>query len=171
MRDRDSPRAELYDLFVDTTGTVHRTEAPRCGTVFTDAAGSAQGYWFPVVGQQAYSEGSDLFVGPTPFTSSVYAISMETSDTGVRPHLYRYLPATGLVNRRADLIRDEQVYCFDTFYLYDGAAQAALDPSIDCSILFQLTSGGTRLATQTRNSPRCGSGPFSFDGTPTLFGR
>ncbi len=166
-----SERSQFVDLFADFTRTVVRTEEPKCGTAYSDVPGAAQGRWFGPGGTRA-SEGLNLYLGPSAFTSQLQVFSMGTSVPGIRPGAYVYQPRdTGLVNRRFRDVADGQVHCFESLYQREADARAGRNPYQGITVLIQVIDSGQSVRIEPRQTTTCGAGPWSLTSTAVTFQR
>ncbi len=167
----DSPdKTSMFNLLLDSSRTVLRTEAPRCGSVYHDVVGSAQGNWFaPVVTQ---SEGPQLYLGPSTFTDNVYDFSIGTSVPSVTAGLYRYIPSSsGTINRKFSDITNDDVYCFETFYRNERDAWDRVAAVTDFTLLVQRRNSGASVAVERRAQGTCGTGPWTMSAGAAVFDR
>jgi hypothetical protein len=170
------PAAEqekLLGRFSDFTGTILRTEDPRCGTVYRDVAGTAQGHWF-AVGKFTHvmNEAPHLFLGPSGLTSNVQELSVGTSLTGVRGGGYKFHQQEGgQVNRRFTEIVDNQVYCYETLFRDARTAEQHTNPVAGVTVLLRLAPGGSNVTLEGRAADSCGSGPWSLGSHAVEFER
>ena len=164
-------KTSLLDLVLDSTESVHRTEAPRCGTVFHDVVGSAQGHWFQP-GNNAMGEGPHLYLGPDPFLANVYAFSIGTTVTDVTAGLYRYVAAaSGSVNPPFANIKDDAVYCFDNIYRATLDARDQKNAVSGLNFLVQRRNAGASVAVEKRMATSCGNGPWTMGAGAVVFDR
>jgi hypothetical protein len=168
----DSPdKTALFNLLLDSSRTVLRTEAPRCGSVYHDVVGSAQGHWF-APGVTALGEAAHLYLGPSTFTDNVYDFSIGTSVPTVTPGLYRYIPSSsGTINRKFSDITNDDAYCFETFYRNERDAWDRVAAVTDFTLLVQRRNAGASVAIERRAQGTCGAGPWTMSVSPAVFDR
>lgn len=136
------------------------TAEPRCGNIYYDVRGSAQGYWF-FPGGSILSETTHLFLGQYPYNPSLEQFSTGTSIPGLNSGTYSYIPKdSGLVNRRFKDITDHSIYCFDG--MSDGSG---------FTMLLQLSEDAQTVTVEKQNSSACGEGSWSFTSNPVSFER
>lgn len=159
----ESERSPFMSLFQDYSRTVRRTEEPRCGDVYSDIPGTAQGYW--IVSAQTgplMSEGPHLYLGASPLTSTLQEFSMGTSIPELRGGGYLFVPSeTGMVNRRFSQISDERVYCFDTLYASESDAGRKVPIFNGPMLILQLKNAGGSVQIEKRTGT-CGAGPWAL---------
>jgi len=99
---------------------VDRKDSPddslKCGAVFLDISGTAQGNWFAFGVSSTYPEDPHLALVYSNTNSAVAVISVGTSIPGLSSGRYEFRPrAGGLVNRAFhDITPDGKIYGFDT---------------------------------------------------------
>jgi hypothetical protein len=161
-------RAKYINLFSTMGRPVESTN--KCGTVYWDVAGTAQGYWFPTDPKYpSYSEEYVLFMAASPAKPSVEVFSMGRAVPDLNGQRYAFAPkSSGLTNRRFADVKDSQIYCFDDLHNneFDMTAQNALPYVIVAQF---VSSAMFKVEKQTRAS--CGTGPFAFAGKEASFTR
>jgi len=120
----DAIRNQLYAL-IETAGIRASGEAPQCGSMSVDVAGTAQGVWVQQSnpGSQTGDETNFLTLAPHP----MYPVSKQTVSAGPAaiaalsgsPSLARYpIQSSGRVNRPfKDVSADGLIYC----YVYEAS--------------------------------------------------
>ncbi|MFN8535434.1 MAG: hypothetical protein U0556_18005 [Dehalococcoidia bacterium] len=154
-------REPLLDRFVDFSGTVKRTEEPRCGSVYRDLAATAQGTWFRTGNVPRAGEGPHVYLGPTAFTSTVEVFSMGTSVPGVAGGAYHFAPReAGLVNRRFADLPAEVVACYETLFRRLDLGPTTGNVAPETTLLVRLS--GTSLEVERRAVSSCGEAPWTI---------
>lgn len=88
-------RDVLFSRLHDGTLQLSPTTESRCGNIYTDVAGTAQGIWYAAGSTDRYTEAPHLYLGPSTFTATAATFSIGTSATGLGPTGFLYFPAGG----------------------------------------------------------------------------
>lgn len=153
-------RAQLETRFGDFLTT--RTAPPVCGRFAFDVPGTAQGNWV-MVGAGQNPENHGLALVRDNVIPEAVAISIGLLGSMRDGWVLHFVEeTTGSVRRAFDQVAaGGGIHCYDglnsTRYLTPGHTQT------DLIVLVQLGSDG-RLRFETRASPSCGAGPWSFTG-------
>jgi hypothetical protein len=155
--------SQLRARFGRYDGSILRTEAPTCGEINYDVAGTAQGLWYvPGTPQSTVQDISPhLALVRDNVLPSTGAFSVGNSMSSLPGTQYYFDTTTsGHVNLEFDRVTpDGTVYCYDTFQ--------NLPNSI---ILVQLTDA-TTLKIERQTAASCGAGPWTFTASATTFER
>jgi hypothetical protein len=140
-----------------------RTVEPLCGSVNQDAAGTAQGDWYPAGIPNLQLEDSGLALVHDNVEPSTGAFSIGNAVPNVTSGVYKFMPAhSGQVNREfSEVTADGNIYCYDSFFFLPGAFSGTL--------LIQL-AGASTLNIQKQSATSCGAGPWTMS-SPTSFSR
>lgn len=164
-------RAKAINLSGEFTRTLYRTEEPKCGTIYLDAAGAAQGYWF-APGASAAADAPNLFLGPSGITGAVLTLSMGNSVPGLNSRNYLFRPLReGRINRPFREIRTSDVYCYESFYKdYRDAAQQS-NSLTAYTILVALPPDARTVAVERSAASRRGAGSWQLSPRAVTFNR
>lgn len=168
----DGAVAEPYLDLVKSRG-VTRTAEPRCGWIYHDVEGSAQGYWFPTA-EVSTSEVDNLFIGPNDIEPSLDSFSAGERIPDLDSNVYHFHPqSSGMVNLSFDLITDSQTYCFDELYnSIQSAINESADSNLDFIILLKMSDDAQEVTVEKQDDPMgCGAGPWAFTSNAVTFYR
>lgn len=152
---------------------VARTEPPRCGTVETDIANTAQGRWY-LQGSSDFSENDHLALVPSnSLPSAIGVLSVGNSNVGTDAYFFDFQDA-GLINRRfSDIQPGNQIYCFDTLRNREATLQSGSSQAINGVLYLRLESSDLlqlQRSTSLNQCPTDTSG-LIFDSSAVSFQR
>lgn len=130
---------------------------PKCGTVYQDVAGTAQGNWFAndLPKTTFWDSNGQLALVHSNLNHqlAVFSLGNDSQKVNLTPAMYTFTPnKTGKVDLDFNLVKSSSVYCYDT------ASQD--NNGNNQSILIQLTDATTlKIGPQ---SGTCGTGPWQF---------
>jgi hypothetical protein len=163
-------RAQLSGLFSD--GRMTRTDEPRCGTVYQDYVGTAQGYWVSPGTDPVRTELPQLFMGQSTLASGYHIFVTGTSIPNLPVKKYIFdTTNSGRVNRAFNSIEDEQIYCFDTFYERESDVKNNTNPVTGTILLTKLSNRANNLSIEAQSARSCGSGPWTMTSKAVTFER
>lgn len=163
-------RIHLSGLFSD--GRITRTDEPRCGTVYQDFLGTAQGYWVGPGTDPTRTELPQLFLGQGTLVSgyNVFVTGTSIPNLPVRQYVFD-ARNSGRVNRAFNSIEDEQIYCFESFYWRESDLKNQVNPMTGTILLLKLSNGGNNLSVEAQSAQSCGNGPWTLTSNSVLFER
>jgi hypothetical protein len=146
-------------------GSVQRTIAPLCGTIFQDAAGTAQGVWYKP-GAPPIPEDPHLALVHDNVNPTLGVFSSGTSVAGIVDRTYPFTPtSSGLVNRDFDQVTaDGNLYCYDGFPTGGGPGLGIVLLSMPDATTLRIEhqDGGTSGDCGNGGQPRAFAAPTTF---------
>ncbi|EKD41678.1 MAG: hypothetical protein ACD_73C00586G0002, partial [uncultured bacterium] len=159
----DALKNELEPLLADPSGTYYPTRDPLCGTVDVDVQDTAQGMWFSDQ-NSTVNDGEDehMALAPHNVRATVQVFSIGNAIPTIESDPYEFTPVTsGLVNRDFSTVtNDGNVYCYE-----------ATNIDAIVSVFLLHLSDDETLEIEGIEATECGSDPWSFTGSQTVFYR
>ncbi len=155
-------KTQLYSLLGGYKGPDASIDEPRCGEIYQDKPGTAQGVWVAkdLAPTDLWNINKQLTLGHSNYNhkQAIFSFGNQFKEIGLATNsIYGFNPlSTGLVNRDFDdITSDGQTYCFEI-----KSAGGQTNPNTTVTV--QLTDPNTlRLGKLERTT--CGSGPWTTE--------